>query len=492
MLGYLFDGFFTLFTTMAAPALLGGVILGIIIGVLPGLTATMGIALLIPLTYYVSPSVGLSLLVGIFAGGIYGGSVSAILLKTPGTPAAGATILDGYPMAQNGQAGKAIAIATIASAIGGLIGALILTFLAPQIAKIAVRFGPPEYVLLGVYGLTMISYVAGKSLIKGLFAGCIGLLISTVGIDPITSVPRFSFGTLNLLTGFELLPILIGIFAMSQALEGVRDSRMKAPEQLKLTKIGISLKEFFRILPHIVKSAFIGTFVGAVPGTGTDIAAFLSYGEAKRSSKHPEEFGKGSIEGVAAPEAGNNACVNGAMIPMFTLGIPGEAATAVILGGLMVLGLQPGPLLFVEKPEVIYTVFASTITSNIFMIVLGLTGARFFAKVLSLPKSVIVTFIFIFAVLGAYSMRNSMFDVLVMGIAGLLGYLFSILDYPVPPVLLGVILGPLVESNLGRTLLVSDGNLMIFFKRPISIFFIVIIVATIGQNVYKHLKQKRK
>ena len=340
---------------------------------------------------------------------------------------------------------------TISSAIGGLIGALILSFLAPQIAKIAVRFGPPEYVLLGVYGLTMISYVAGTSLIKGLFAGCIGLLISTFGIDPITSVPRFTFGTLNLLTGFELLPILIGIFAMSQAIEGVRDSREIAPPQVKLTKVGISMKEFFRILPHIVKSAFIGTFVGAVPGTGTDIAAFLSYGEAKRSSKHPEEFGKGSIEGVAAPESGNNACVNGAMIPMFTLGIPGEAATAVILGGLMVLGLQPGPLLFSDSPDVIYTVFASTITSNVFMIILGIVGARFFAKVLSLPKSVIVAFIFVFSVLGAYSMRNSMFDIVVMMTAGLLGYIFSILDYPVPPVLLGVILGPLVESNLGRT-----------------------------------------
>ncbi|MDC7245298.1 MAG: tripartite tricarboxylate transporter permease [Sphaerochaetaceae bacterium] len=492
MLGYLFDGFGFLFSSMAALALLAGVVLGIIIGVLPGLTATMGIALLIPLTYYVDPGIGLSLLIGLFAGGIYGGSVSAILLKTPGTPAAGATLLDGYPLAQSGHAGKAITIATISSAIGGLIGAIILSFLAPQIAKIAVKFGPPEYVLLGVYGLTMISYVSGGSLTRGLFAGCIGLLISTFGIDPITSVPRFTFGTLNLLTGFELLPILIGIFAMSQAIEGVRDVRTEVKAQVKLTKIGISLKEFVRILPHVVKSAFIGTFVGAIPGTGTDIAAFLSYGEAKRSSKHPEEFGKGSIEGVAAPEAGNNACVNGAMIPMFTLGIPGEAATAVILGGLMVLGLQPGPLLFTEKPEVIYTVFASTITSNLIMIVLGILGARFFAKVLSLPKSVIVAFIFIFSVLGAYSMRNSMFDVLVMAMAGLLGFAFSIIKYPIPPVLLGVILGPLVESNLGRTLLISDGNLTIFFKRPISIFFILIIVATIGQNLYKHYSKKQK
>jgi len=490
MLGYLGNGFIHLFTTMAAPALLGGVILGIIIGVLPGLTATMGIALLIPLTYYVSPSIGLSMLVGIFTGGIYGGSVSAILLKTPGTPAAGATILDGNPLAQKGQAGKAIAIATIASAIGGLIGALILSLLAPQIAKIAVRFGPPEYVLLGIYGLTMISYVSGTSLIRGLFAGCIGLLISTFGVDPISSVPRFTFGTLNLLTGFELLPILIGIFAMSQAIEGVKNSREVMPPQAKLTKVGISLQEFFRILPHIVKSAFIGTFVGAVPGTGTDIAAFLSYGEAKRSSKYPEEFGKGSIEGVAAPESGNNACVNGAMIPMFTLGIPGEAATAVILGGLMVLGLQPGPLLFVDKPEIIYTVFASTITSNLFMIIVGILGARVFAKVLSLPKSIIVSFIFIFSVVGSYSMRNSMFDIIVMMCSGLLGYVFTIIDYPIPPVLLGVILGPLVESNLGRTLLVSGGNLTIFFKRPISIFFIIVIVGTISSNIYKHFKSK--
>lgn len=491
MLGYLFSGFLTLFSSMSVVALLGGVVLGIIIGVLPGLTATMGIALLIPLTYYAAPAVGLSLLIGIFAGGIYGGSVSAILLKTPGTPAAGATIIDGYPLAQKGFAGKAIAVATIASALGGLIGALILTFLAPQIAKIAIRFGPPEYVLLGIYGLTMISYVSGEHLSRGLFAGAIGLFISTFGMDPITSVPRFSFGTLNLLNGFELLPVLIGIFAMSQAIEGVRDSRLLQPKQARLTKIGITLKEFFRILPHIVKSAFIGTFVGAVPGTGTDIAAYLSYGEAKRSSKNSEEFGKGAIEGVAAPEAGNNACVNGAMIPMFTLGIPGEAATAVILGGLMVLGLQPGPLLFTEKPEIIYTVFASTITSNLFIIILGIFGARFFAKVLSLPKNVIVTFIFLFAVVGSFSMRNSLFDVMIMLAAGVLGYVFTTINYPIPPVLLGMILGPLVESNLGRTLLISEGNLLIFFKRPISIFFIVVIVFTLAQAFLKNRKKRR-
>ena len=492
MINYLISGFISLWSSYTVLVLLGGTLLGIIIGVLPGLTSTMGIALLIPLTYYVQPEAGLSLLIGIFAGGIYGGSVSAILLRTPGTPAAGATLLDGYPLAQNGEAGKAITVATIASAMGGLIGALILTFLAPQIAKIAIRFGPPEYVLLGVYGLTMISFVSGKSLIKGLFAGMIGLMISTIGIDPLTGVPRFTGGTINLLTGFELLPMLIGLFAFSQAMDGVRTSRIPNVKQIALSKIGISLKEFKQVLPHILKSAFIGTFVGAVPGTGTDIAAYLSYGEAKRSSKHPEEYGKGSIEGIAAPESGNNACVNGAMIPMFTLGIPGEAATAVILGGLMVLGLQPGPLLFTESPEIIYTVFSSTITTNLFLIVFGILFAGLFAKVLSLPKKVIITLIFVFAVVGSYSMRNNMFDILIMISAGLVGYIFNRIDYPVPPILLGIILGPLVESNFGRTLLISDGNLTIFLKRPISIFFILIIVLTIISSTRKAMKQSKK
>lgn len=492
MLMYLFQGFGFLFSTAVVLYLLGGVVLGILIGVIPGLTATMGIALLIPMTFAVDPAAGLSLLIGIFAGGIYGGAITAILINTPGTPAAGATVLDGYPMSQKGQAGKAIALATIATVIGGLIGALILTFLAPQIARIAVLFGPPEYVLLGVYGLTMISFVTGKSLTKGLFTGCIGLLISTIGIDPLTSVPRFTFGQLNLLTGFALLPILIGIFAYAQAINGVKKIREKNVIQTNITKIGISLQEFKRVLPHIIKSGFIGTGVGAVPGTGTDIAAFLSYGEAKRSTKHPEEFGKGALEGVAAPEAGNNACVNGSMIPMFTLGIPGEAATAVILGGLMVMGLQPGPLLFTENPQVIYTVFASTITANIFILILGLYCARYFAKVLYLPKNVILTLIFIFAVLGSYAMRNSLFDVMVTIVAGIIGYIFIVLEYPIPPVLLGVILGPIVESNLGRTMLISQGDLTIFFTRPISLFFIAIILATVGSSIRKAVKEKKK
>ncbi len=482
---YLLNGFGSLITNGGWLYLMAGVIAGIVIGSLPGLTGTMGMTLLLPFTYKLDASVGLALLIGIFAGAIYGGSISAILLRTPGTPAAGATLLDGFPMAKRGEAGRALATATIASALGGLIGALILTFLAPQIAKIALKFGAPEYIWLAVYGLTMISFVSGKSLVKGYICGLIGLLLATIGIDPISGSMRFTFNQINLLNGVSLQAVLIGLFAISQALSSVEEYDVPQAKQLKISRVGISAKDFFTILPHVIKSALIGTFVGAVPGTGTDIAAFLSYGEAKRASKHPEEFGKGAIEGIAAPEAGNNACVNGALIPMFTLGIPGEAGTAVLLGGLMVLGLTPGPLLFRDNPQTIYTVFAATISSNLFIIVLGLVCARLFAKVLSLPKNLITAIIFVLALTGSFAMRNNVFDVATTVVAGILGYFMTKADYPVAPVLLGLILGPTVEQNLSRTLLISNGRYSILFTRPISILFIVIIVLTMFSNLRK-------
>lgn len=491
-MAYLLDGFVRMIENGGWIYLMAGVVAGVVIGSLPGLTGTMGMTLLLPFTYSLPSDVGLSLLIGIFAGAIYGGSISAILLRTPGTPAAGATLIDGYPMAKRGEAGRALATSTIASAVGGLIGALILTFLAPTIAKIALKFGAPEYIWLAVYGLTMISFVSGKSLLKGYIAGLVGLLLATIGIDPISGSIRFTFGSMNLLSGVSLQAVLIGLFAMAQALNSVEEYDQPQAKQLKIDRIGISARDFARILPHVVKSAFIGTFVGAVPGTGTDIAAFLSYGEAKRSSKHPEEFGKGAIEGIAAPEAGNNACVNGALIPMFTLGIPGEAGTAVLLGGLMVLGLTPGPLLFRDHPETIYSVFAATITSNLFIVIFGLLCARLFAKVLSLPKNMITVVIFLLALTGSFAMRNNVFDVATTVVAGIAGYFMTKADYPVAPVLLGIILGPTVEQNLSRALLISGGSYTILFTRPISILFIVIIVLTLFSNLRKKGGKKSK
>ena len=487
----LIDGLVNMFQSGGWLYLMIGVIAGVVIGSLPGLTGTMGMTLLLPFTYSLPPETGLSLLIGIFAGAIYGGSISAILLRTPGTPAAGATLIDGYPMAKRGEAGRALATATIASAMGGLIGALILTFLSPLIARVALHFGAPEYIWLAVYGLTMISFVSGRSLMKGYLAGLVGLLLATIGIDPISGSIRFTFGSMNLLSGVSLQAVLIGLFAMAQALNSVEEYDQPQAKQLSIARIGISVKDFVRILPHVVKSAFIGTFVGAVPGTGTDIAAFLSYGEAKRSSKDPEEFGKGAIEGIAAPESGNNACVNGALIPMFTLGIPGEAGTAVLLGGLMVLGLTPGPLLFRDHPETIYSVFAATITSNLCILVFGLLCARLFAKVLSLPKNMISAIIFVLALTGSFAMRNNVFDVMTTIVAGIVGYFMTKADYPVAPVLLGIILGPTVEQNLSRALLISGGSYSILFTRPISILFIVIIAGTLFSNLRKQYQNKK-
>lgn len=490
-LSYLIEGFQNMITGGGVLYLILGVAAGIVIGSLPGLTGTMGMTLLLPFTYSLSPDVGISLLIGLFAGAIYGGSISAILLRTPGTPAAGATLIDGFPMARKGEAGRALATATIASALGGLIGALVLTFLAPTIARVAIHFGSPEYIWLAVYGLTMISFVSGKSLMKGYIAGIIGLLLATIGMDPISGTMRFTFGSINLISGVSLQAVLIGLFAVAQAVRSAEEYNVPQAKQMPINKVGISAGDFVRILPHVVKSAFIGTFVGAVPGTGTDIAAFLSYGEAKRSSKHAEEFGKGAIEGIAAPEAGNNACVNGAMIPMFTLGIPGEAGTAVLLGGLMVLGLTPGPLLFRDHPETIYSIFSATITSNLFIIVLGLLCARLFAKVLSLPKNIIAVIIYALALTGSFAMRNNVFDVMTTIVAGIIGFLMEKADYPVAPVLLGIILGPTVEQNLSRSLLISGGNFSILFTRPISILFIAIIVLTIASNLRKSRKKKK-
>ena len=487
---YLLQGFSNMVSHGAILYLMLGVVAGIVIGSLPGLTGTMGMTLLLPFTYSFSPDVGLALLIGVFAGAIYGGSISAILLRTPGTPAAGATLIDGYPMAQKGEAGRALATATIASATGGLIGALILSFLAPAIAMIALKFGAPEYVWLAVYGLTMISFVSGKSLTKGYIAGLIGHLLATIGVDPVSGTLRFTFDSLDLISGISLQSMLIGLFAVAQALSGVEEYNQPQAQQAKIKRIGISGADMLKIFPHVVKSALIGTFVGAVPGTGTDIAAFLSYGEAKRSSKHPERFGNGAIEGIAAPESGNNACVNGALIPMFTLGIPGEAGTAVLLGGMMVLGLTPGPLLFRDDPLVVYSVFASTITSNFFILLLGLFCARIFAKILSLPKNMITAIIFSLALVGAFSMRNNIFDVATAVVAGIVGYFMIKADYPVAPILLGIILGPTVEQNLSRALLISNGNVLVFFTRSISLIFIAIIVLTLVSNFRKKKKNQ--
>lgn len=453
-----------------------GVFAGIIVGCLPGLTATMGCALLVPFTFSMEPVQGLLMLLGIFTGAIYGGSISGILISTPGTPAAAATLLDGYPLSQKGKAGKAIGVATLASFVGGIIGALIMSFLAPQIAQFGLRFGPPEFFALAIFGLTMIISISGRSLLKGLIAALVGLLLATIGFDPLSGVPRFTFGSDNLLGGITFVPALIGLFGFAQVFHNIEKLNVVPQVRFKVGRILPRASVALKLLPTMVKSGTMGTFTGSVPGLGADVAAFLAYGEAKRTSKTPEEFGKGSLEGVAAPESANNGSTGGAMIPMLTLGVPGDAVTAVLLGALTIHGFQPGPLLFRDNPEIIYPVFAGMILCQIFLLVIGLMGARYFARLINIDARVLTAVIFLLCIVGSYSMRFSFWDVGLAMSIGAIAYFMKHADFPVSPILLALILGPMAEQNMRRSLMLSQDDLSIFVTRPISFTFLVLAV----------------
>ncbi len=467
-----------------------GVTAGIMVGCLPGLTATMGCALLIPFTFSMPPIQGLLMLMGIFTGGIYGGSISGILIRTPGTPAAAATLIDGYPLSQQGEAGKAIGIATIASFVGGAIGALIMALLAPQIAQFGLRFGPPEFFALAIFGLTMIISISGESLLKGVIAALFGLLITTIGFDPLSGVPRFTFGSENLLGGVTFIPALIGLFGFAQVFRNIEKMEIVPQVKSKVGKILPSFKEVKSLLPTMFKSGGMGAMTGSVPGLGADVAAFVAYGEAKRTSKQPEKFGKGALEGVAAPESANNGATGGAMIPMLTLGVPGDAVTAVLLGALTIHGFQPGPLLFRDHLDIVYPIFAGMILCQVVLLFVGLGGARLFAKLINIDIKVLTPVIFLLCIVGSYSMRFSFFDVwLAMGI-GVLAYFMGQAKFPVSPILLALILGPMAEQNMRRSLMLSQDDPSIFFTRPISAIFLILAVL-MAITSYRKFKKLR-
>lgn len=467
-----------------------GITSGIIVGALPGLTATMGCALLIPFTFGLPPIQGLLMLMGIFCGGIYGGSISGILIRTPGTPSAAATLLDGYPLCQKGLAGKAIGISTVASFVGGTTGALIMTFLSPQIAKIGLKFGPPEFFALAIFGLGMIITISGRSLLKGIIAALFGLLITVIGFDPLSGVPRFTFGSQNLLGGVTFIPALIGLFGYAQVFRNIEKITILPPVNSKVENILPKISEILATFKTMIKSAVMGTFIGSIPGTGCDVAAFVTYGEAKRSSKHPEKFGTGILEGVAAPEAGNNAATGGAMIPMLTLGVPGDAVTAVLLGALTIHGLQPGPMLFKDHLDIIYPIFAGMIMAQFILLIVGLSGAKVFAKLINIDRRILTPVIFFLCVVGSYSMRFSFFDVSLSLVIGVIAYFMEYYDYPVSPILLALILGPMAEQNLRRSLIISHGDLTVFFQRPISAGFIILALVVIISSYYRIKKGK--
>ena len=468
-----------------------GAIGGVLIGCIPGLTSTMGIALLIPFTYGLSivPSIGM--LLGIFCGAMYGGSIAAILINTPGTPAAAATLLDGYPMGQKGEAGRALSIALFASFVGGIIGALIMTFLSPVVSRMALRFGPAEFFTLAVFGLSVIISISGKSITKGLMSAFFGLILASVGMDKVSGYLRFT-KLMGLYDGMPFIPTLIGLFALSEVFNNIENILKTKRIQAKISGVLPSLKDIKAIASTIFKGSLIGTFIGAIPGAGGDIAAFVSYSEAKRSSKHPEDFGTGVPEGVAAAECANNACSGGAMIPMLSLGVPGDSNTAVLMGAFILQGFQPGPMMYVEHLNIVYAVFMSMILANIAFLLVGMAGVRVFAQVISIERRLLIPAIMVLSLVGSYAINQNMFDVFLAITMGMVGYLLQKYGFPLSPILLALILGPMSETNLRRFMQIDDGQFWKIFTKPICVIFIILAVGSLVTSVINVRRAARK
>lgn len=458
-----------------------GTLFGIFVGVMPGLSSVMGLSIMLPFTLTLKGSGGILMMLGLFCGAIYGGSITAILINTPGTANSAATCLDGNPMAiKKGQPGRALGLSTMASTFGGLFSAVMLLWTAPLLSKFAMKFTPPEYFAMAVFGLSIVTSVSNKNLLKGLLSAVIGLLLATIGIDSIAGTTRFTFGTIYLTGGISFIPVLIGLFAFSQGLITTEENFGKMMKKVtpKIKRTIPTMEDVKRVFPTMLRSSVIGTVIGAIPGTGGDIASWVSYNEAKRWSKHPEEFGNGAPEGIAAPEAANNAISGGALIPLLTIGIPGDSGTAVMLGALMMQGIIPGPLLFTEQTDKVYLIIVGLFLANIFMGLLGFAGIRLFSKIVAIPDVILTPMIFIFCFVGTFAMNHNISDIFLMIIAGILGYFMLKMDFCVPPLILGLILGRTLESNLRRSLVLSDGSPVIFLQRPIA--FVLLIAAFIS------------
>ncbi len=473
-----------------------GVVAGIIVGAIPGLTVTMGVALFLPLTFGMEPIAGLSLLCALYVGGTSGGLISAILLDIPGTPASVATTFDGHPMADRGEAGKALGIGIVASFLGGLFSFVVMMFLSPLIAQIALKFGPYEYFSIGIFSLTMIASLSSGSLVKGLISALIGFAISFIGIAPITSFRRFTFGVSELNGGIAILPALIGLFAVSQILIYAEDKNKDEGDarvrDYKIKGFGFTKEDVKGQGMNLLISSLIGTGIGILPGLGGGICNLIAYSVSKNRSKYPEKYGTGIVDGIIASEASNNASCGGAMVPLLTLGIPGDNTTALLLSGFMIHGITPGPLLFDTQAVLVYGVFAALMISNIFMLIAEFGGIRVFTKILNVPKNLLLPIVMAFCVVGAYSNNNRVFDVFVMLAFGLLGYALKRFSFPQAPIILGFILGPIVETYLRRGLQKSQGSIVPFFTNPISCAFLIITLVVIVMTIRSQLKQPEK
>ncbi|KJS20711.1 MAG: hypothetical protein VR72_13070 [Clostridiaceae bacterium BRH_c20a] len=457
-----------------------GTVGGILVGCIPGLTAAMGVAVLLPFTFHLEPLVGLAMLSGIYVGGTYGGSISAILLRIPGTPAAAFTTLDGYPMATRGEAGRAIGIATTSSFIGGLISIIFLIITSDIIVKFTLKFGPAEYFAIAIWGLCSVATVTGRKLVFGLISVVMGIFLGTIGMDPMTGALRFTFGLVNLQSGIEFVPIMIGLFGISEVLKEVGNTEIFHKIEQKIGKILPSKEDIKSIWRTWIRGAAIGIGVGVLPGnTGAGMSGLIAYNTEKSVSKHPEKFGTGTPEGIAAAETANNASVGGALVPLLTLGIPGDAITALLIGAFMMHNIRPGALLFQQNPGLIYGIFVALILAHFFFLFLGLWASGLFAKVLNIPRHILMALVVMFCTLGAYAISNSLFNIVIMVVFGVVGYLMERIDMPITPMLIGFILGPMAEGNLRVALKMYEGNIFEIITRPYSLVFYLLAAAII-------------
>lgn len=459
-----------------------GALLGLIVGMIPGVTISTGIIMVLPLTFALDPAISIALLLGIYAGGMTGGSFSAVLLNIPGTPSASATILDGYPMARKGEAGRAISVSIVASFAGGFFSFLCLYFVAPSLANLALRFQAPDLFSVVFFGLTVICTFAARSPVKGLLSALIGLLIVTIGQDPVMGTARFTFGDADMLSGIHFLTALIGLFAIPQLVDNMIDLARGPTEQRARNRMGslfLGWADLKAMRMPVAIGSVIGAFMGILPGVGGPIAAFIGYDYAKRWSRDPDRFGTGCVEGVAAPEAANNGVTGGALIPMMTLGIPGDPITAIMIGALLVHGLAPGPLLFIQRGDFAYTMIFSFMWANILTLVLALAGVRLLIKLLAAPRGLLMPAIAILCVIGSYALRNSLFDVWVMLAFGVLGIAMRYIDMTVVPMLLAMVLGRQLEEYLRLALTASKGDPSVFFTSPFSLVFLALSVVSI-------------
>lgn len=494
MLDMMATGFSLIFTVQGILFICGGTMLGIVFGAIPGITVTMGIALFLPLTFSMDPINGLALLCGLYIGGTSGGLISAILLNIPGTPASVATCFDGHPMARRGEAGRAISIGIIVSFIGGMLSLVVLILVAPVLAKVTLQFGSFEYFSIALFSLTMISGLSGKSMLQGITSGLIGMALALVGTAPISAFNRYTFGIDELFTGFSLLPVLVGLFAVSQVLAAAFDkNRIDAEKAVltKLDKVPFSLRDLKGQTKNIMVSAGIGTGIGILPGLGASICNIIAYSVVKKMSKYPEKFGTGIPDGIVASETSNNASTGGAMVPLMTLGIPGDNATAIILGGFIIHGITPGPMLFMRHGDLAYAVFAALIFANLVMIVGEFLGIKLFTKVLLVPRHILLAIVMVFCTIGAYGTNSQVFDVITMLIFGLLGFGLSRLKFPLAPVILGYILGPIIETNLRRGLMQSRGSFLPFITEPISGACLAVTVIVVTCIIVSQLKKRK-